>query len=72
MAATIPDELLDLMSEKFRMLSDSTRLAILRTLMQGERNVTGVNSRASRARDQIQAALFRHFLVEVPRWREPC
>ena len=25
--------------------------------MQGERNVTGVNSRASRARDQIQAAL---------------
>ena len=57
MAATIPDEFLDLMSEKFRMLSDSTRLAILRTLMQGERNVTGVNSRASRARDQIQAAL---------------
>ena len=57
MAATISDEFLDLMSEKFRMLSDSTRLAILRTLMQGERNVTGVNSRASRARDQIQAAL---------------
>ena len=47
MAATIPDEFLDRMSEKFRMLSDSTRLAILRTLMQGERNVTGVNSRAA-------------------------
>ena len=57
MAATIPDELLDLMSAKFPMLSDSTRLAILRTLMQGERNVTGVNSRASRARDQIQTTL---------------
>ena len=37
MAATIPDEFLDLMSEKSRMLSDSTRLAILRTLMQGRR-----------------------------------
>jgi len=35
MAATIPDEFLDLMSEEFRMLSDSTRRAILRTLMQG-------------------------------------
>jgi len=57
MAATIPDELLDLMSAKFPMLSDSTRLAILRTFMQGERNVTGVNSRASRARDQIQTTL---------------
>ena len=57
MAATIPDEFLDLISAKFPMLSDSTRLAILRTLMQGERNVTDVNSRASRARDQIQAAL---------------
>src|SRR5208337_1386997 len=57
MAATIPDEILDRMCEKFPMLSDSTRLAILRSLMQGERNVTGVNSRASQARDQIQAAL---------------
>ena len=35
MAATIPDEFLDRMSEKVPMLSDSTRLAILRTLMQG-------------------------------------
>jgi len=45
MAATIPDEFLDLMSEKFQILSDSTPLTILRTLTQGERNVTGVNSR---------------------------
>jgi DNA-binding transcriptional ArsR family regulator len=42
MSATIPDEFLDLMAEKFRMLSDSTRLAILRSLMGGERNVTQV------------------------------
>ena len=62
------------MSEKFQMLTDSTvRLAILRTLMQGERNATGVKSCASRARDQIQTAPVRHFLVQVPsRWREPC
>jgi len=44
------------MSEKFQMLTDWTRLTILRTLMPGERNVTGFNSRASRARDQIQAS----------------
>ena len=35
MAAPIPDEFLDLMAEKFRMLADPTRLAILRTLMAG-------------------------------------
>jgi DNA-binding transcriptional ArsR family regulator len=42
MTAAIPDEFLDLMAEKFRMLSDSTRLAILRALMSGEQNVTQV------------------------------
>ncbi len=42
MTATIPDEFLDLMAEKFRMLADPTRLAILRVLMEGERNVTQV------------------------------
>lgn len=42
MVAVIPDAFLDLMAEKFRLLADSTRLAILRTLMQGERNVTQV------------------------------
>ncbi len=41
-ATTIPDEFLDLMAEKFRMLADPTRLAILRALMQGERSVTQV------------------------------
>jgi DNA-binding transcriptional ArsR family regulator len=42
MSATIPDAFLDLMAEKFRMLADPTRLAILRALMDGERNVTQV------------------------------
>ena len=42
MDAPIPDEFLDLMAEKFRMLADSSRLAILRLLMAGERNVTGI------------------------------
>lgn len=42
MDTPIPDEFLDLMAEKFRMLADSTRLAILRALMQGEQNVTQV------------------------------
>lgn len=36
----MPDELLIVMAEKFQMLSDPTRLAILRTLMlEGERTV---------------------------------
>ncbi len=42
MDAPIPDEFLELMAEKFRMLADPTRLAILRALMSGERNVTHV------------------------------
>jgi ArsR family transcriptional regulator len=42
MNPSIPDEFLDLMAEKFRMLSDPTRLSILRALMAGERNVTSV------------------------------
>ena len=42
MPPSIPDEFLDRMAEKFRMLADPTRLAILRTLMDGERNVTQV------------------------------
>lgn len=36
---SIPDELLDRMAEKFRLLGDSTRLGILRTLMDGEKSV---------------------------------
>ncbi len=44
MGATIPDELLDRVAEKFRMLADPTRLAILRVLMAGEKNVGTVVS----------------------------
>jgi DNA-binding transcriptional ArsR family regulator len=39
MPQNIPDEFLDIMAAKFRTLGDTTRLAILRTLMKGERNV---------------------------------
>jgi len=39
MQVTIPDEFLDRMAEKFRMLADPTRLAILRSLLQGEKSV---------------------------------
>ena len=57
MAAPIPDEFLDLISEKFRMLSDSTRLAILRTLMQGERNVTQVVEETGRTQANVSKHL---------------
>jgi ArsR family transcriptional regulator len=39
MVGKIPDEILNLMAERFRMLGDATRLSILRVLMAGERNV---------------------------------
>jgi DNA-binding transcriptional ArsR family regulator len=43
MAQKIPDQVLLLMAEKFRMLSEPTRLMILRTLMtKGELNVTQI------------------------------
>ena len=57
MAAPIPDEFLDLMSEKFRMLSDSTRLAILRTLMGGERNVSQVVEETGRTQANVSKHL---------------
>lgn len=39
MPLTIPDAVLDRMAGKFRMLSDPTRLAILRAILPGERSV---------------------------------
>lgn len=42
MSKPIPNEFLDLMAEKFRMLADPTRLAILRSLMDGEKSVSQV------------------------------
>jgi ArsR family transcriptional regulator len=45
----LPDELLSLVAEKFRMLSDTTRLAILRCLMDGgELNVSEIVTRSGR------------------------
>ena len=57
MPATIPDAFLDLMAEKFRMLSDPTRLAILRTLMQGERNVSQVVEETGRNQANVSKHL---------------
>lgn len=57
MAATIPDEFLDLMAEKFRMLSDPTRLAILRALMAGERNVSQVIAETGRNQANVSKHL---------------
>jgi len=46
---TIPNELLVLMAEKFRMLGDPTRLSILRCLMEGqEQNVGQLVSESGR------------------------
>ena len=57
MAVTIPDEFLDLMAEKFRMFADSTRLAILRALMRGERNVTQVVEETGRNQANVSKHL---------------
>ncbi len=57
MSATIPDEFLDLMAEKFRTLGDATRLAILRTLMQGERNVGQVVEQTGRNQANVSKHL---------------
>lgn len=57
MPATIPDALLDLMAEKFRLLADSTRLAILRTLMEGEKNVGQVVEETGRGQANVSKHL---------------
>ena len=57
MIAPIPDEFLDMMAEKFRMLADSTRLAILRALMQSERNVTQVVEETGRSQANVSKHL---------------
>lgn len=57
MSDAIPDELLDVMAEKFRMLADSTRLAILRTLMAGERSVGQVVEETGRGQANVSKHL---------------
>jgi len=57
MTTMIPDEFLDLMADKFRMLADSTRLAILRALMAGERNVSQVVEETNRNQANVSKHL---------------
>lgn len=57
MATDIPDDFLDLIAEKFRMLADPTRLAILRCLMQGERNVGQVVEGTGRSQANVSKHL---------------
>jgi ArsR family transcriptional regulator len=57
MNVPIPDEFLILMAEKFRMLSDPTRLAILRCLMSGERNVGQVVDETGRNQANVSKHL---------------
>jgi DNA-binding transcriptional ArsR family regulator len=56
MQVTIPDEFLDRVAEKFRMLGDPTRLSILRALMSGEKNVGAVVAETG----QNQANVSKH------------
>jgi len=56
MRATIPDEFLDRVADKFRMLADPTRLSILRALMAGEKNVGTVVAETG----QNQANVSKH------------
>lgn len=56
MSAFIPDAVLDLMAEKFRMLADATRLSILRALMAGEKSVGTICAETA----QSQANVSKH------------
>lgn len=56
MPPQIPDVVLGLMAEKFRMLADATRLSILRALMAGEKSVGAICDET----DQSQANVSKH------------
>ena len=55
-SAAIPDELLERVAAKFRMLADPTRLSILRVLLAGERSVGAVVAETG----QNQANVSKH------------
>jgi len=57
MAPRIPDEFLDAMAEKFRLLGDTTRLAILRALMEGEKSVGQVVEETGRGQANVSKHL---------------
>lgn len=57
MKPRIPDEMLESMAEKFRLLGDATRLAILRALMAGERSVGQVVAETGRGQANVSKHL---------------
>ncbi len=57
MSKFIPDDLLDLMATKFQMLADSTRLAILRALMEREKSVGQVVTETRRGQANVSKHL---------------
>jgi DNA-binding transcriptional ArsR family regulator len=57
MPQVIPDDLLELMAVKFQMLADSTRLAILRALMEGEKSVGQVVTETGRGQANVSKHL---------------
>jgi ArsR family transcriptional regulator len=57
MKPVIPDELLERTAHKFQMLGDSTRLAILRVLMSGERSVGQVVEETGRGQANVSKHL---------------
>lgn len=58
MADEIPNEVLDLMAEKFRLLGDATRLSIVRALMtSGELNVGEIVKATGRTQTNVSKHL---------------
>ncbi len=58
MPDSIPDDVLDLMAEKFRLLGDSTRLALVRALMaSGERSVGDLVKETGRTQTNVSKHL---------------
>jgi DNA-binding transcriptional ArsR family regulator len=57
MRRPIPDELLDLVAGKFRLLADPTRLAILRALMESEKSVGQVVEETGRSQANVSKHL---------------
>ncbi len=57
MKPQIPDEFLDLMADKFRLLGDASRLAILRSLMAGEMSVTQIVDETGRGQANVSKHL---------------
>lgn len=57
MTQPIPEEFLELMAEKFRSLADPTRLAVLRSLMSGERNVSQIVEETGKSQANVSKHL---------------